>query len=281
MSAAADWPIMAGLSPDGPAGLALLAGAAAAAGAINSVAGGGTILTFPALGMILPPAPGRLVTANATSTLGLWPASLAASWAYRSDRARQPAWTRWLLLPSVVGAAVGVALVLALPERLFAGAVPWLILLAAVLFAAQPRLTALAHGGGRAAPVAPSPARIVAACGLQFLVAIYGGYFGAGIGILMLAVLGMLDLGDIHQLNAAKNSLATVVNGTAALAFVAGDALGLHDVSWLHAAVMAGASILGSIGAARFARRLPAAAVRRGVSLIGFALAGYYVLVRP
>jgi uncharacterized membrane protein YfcA len=164
MSAAADWPIMAGLSPDGPAGLALLAVAAAAAGAINSVAGGGTILTFPVLGMILPPDPGRLVTANATSTLGLWPASLAASWAYRSDRARQPAWTRWLLLPSVVGAAVGVALVLALPERLFAGAVPWLILLAAVLFAAQPRLAAVAHGGGRAATATPSPARIVAAC---------------------------------------------------------------------------------------------------------------------
>jgi uncharacterized membrane protein YfcA len=111
-------------------------------------------------------------------------------------------------------------------------------------------------------------------------VAIYGGYFGAGIGILMLAVLGMLDLGDIHQLNAAKNVLATVVNGTAAAAFIAGGALGLHDVSWIHAAVMAGASILGSIVAARFARRLPAAVVRRAVSLIGFSLAVYYFLAR-
>jgi uncharacterized membrane protein YfcA len=269
------------LGPDGPWGLVWLACAAAVAGGINSVAGGGTILTFPVLGLILPPDPGRFVTANATSTLGLWPASLAASWAYRHERTRQPAWARWLLLPSVVGAAIGVLLVLVLPERTFAGAVPWLILLAAVLFALQPQLAALAPTAGPAAGAAPTPARIVAACGLQLLVAVYGGYFGAGIGILMLAVLGMLDLGDIHQLNAAKNSLATAVNGTAALAFVAGDALGLHDVSWLHAAVMAGASILGSIGAARFARRLPAAAVRRGVSLIGFALAGYYVLVRP
>jgi hypothetical protein len=277
MSAATGWP-MAGLAPDGLEGLAVLAGAAAIAGAINSVAGGGTILTFPVLGLILPPDPGRLVTANATSTLGLWPASLAASWAYRSER--QPAWTRWLLLPSAVGAALGVALVLALPERLFARAVPWLILLAAVLFAAQPRLAAFAAVGRRAGAATPAATRIIAACGLQFLVAVYGGYFGAGIGILMLAVLGMLDLGDIHQLNATKNSLATVINGTAAVAFVVGDALGLHDVSWMHVAVMAGASILGSIGAARFARRLPAAVVRRGVSLIGFALAGYYLLIR-
>jgi uncharacterized membrane protein YfcA len=288
MSAGAGWPATAGVLADGPVGLAVLAAAATLAGAINSVAGGGTILTFPLLGFILPPDPGRLVTANATSTLGLWPASLAASWAYRDAGARQPAWARWLLLPSAVGAAVGVILVLALPDRWFAGAVPWLILLAAVLFAAQPRLaswtarpaTGVARDAATVTGGGPTIGRIVAACGLQFVVAVYGGYFGAGIGILMLAVLGMLDLGDIHQLNAAKNVLATVVNGTAATAFIVGAAVGLHDVSWLHVAVMAGASIVGSLGAARFARRLPAAVVRRAVSLIGFALAAYYFLPR-
>ena len=275
----AGWPPATGIVSEGPLGLAMLVVAAAAGGAINAVAGGGTILTFPVLGWILPADPGRLVTANATSTLGLWPASLAASWAYRRERSRQPAWTRWLMVPSAVGAAVGVLLVLALPERLFAGLVPWLILLAAVLFAVQPWLTR-AGGRGAAAAAAPPTGRIIAACGLQFLVAVYGGYFGAGIGILMLAVLGMLGLGDIHQLNAAKNSLATVVNGTAAAAFVVGDVVGLHDVSWIHVTLMAGASILGSVTAVRWARRLPAAVVRRGVSLIGFGLAAYYFLPR-
>lgn len=275
MSGAADWPAIGDGIPDGGVGLAVLAAAAAAGGAINAVAGGGTILTFPVLAWILPADPGRLVTANATSTLGLWPASLAASWSSRAERAERSAWDRWLLLPSGLGAAIGVILVLLLPERLFAGLVPWLILLAAVLFAVQPWLAAVGPQAGGAA-AAPTPGRILIACGLQFLVAVYGGYFGAGIGILMLAVLGMLGLGDIHRLNATKNALATVINGTAAAAFVVGDAAGLHDVSWLHVAVMAGASILGGVVAVRCARRLPAAIVRRGVSLIGFALAAYY-----
>ena len=105
-------------------GLVILAVVAAVASAVNSVAGGGTILTFPVLTTILPDTPARMVIANATSTIGLWPGAVAAAWAYRSERADQPAWARWLLLPSVAGALVGSALVLVLPPEWFAALVP-------------------------------------------------------------------------------------------------------------------------------------------------------------
>ena len=132
-------------------GMVVLALVTFAAAAINAIAGGGTILTFPCLTAILPDAPARLVTANATSTLGLWPGALTAAWASRGKRDGVPAWTRVLLPVSVVGAVVGTALVLLLPPRWFAGAVPWLILAAAVLFALQPRLASLVGA-------APTPA---------------------------------------------------------------------------------------------------------------------------
>lgn len=259
------------MSDGSPAGYAVLAVASLLAGGINAIAGGGTILTFPVLGLILPPTPGRLVAANATSTIGLWPASVVAMWSSRGNRADLPAWARWLVVPSFVGGAVGTLLVLCLPPAWFDGLVPWLILSAAVLFAMQPSVAAWAHGGGES-----SVGRVATACGLQFLVGVYGGYFGAGIGILMIAMLGLLGLGDIHRLNAVKNSLATVVNGIATAVFVAGALLGSHEVSWPHAAVMAVSGMGGSLVASRVARKLPAAVLRRIVAIIGFGLAGYY-----
>jgi uncharacterized membrane protein YfcA len=255
-------------------GLVLLALITGLASAINSVAGGGTILTFPALAAILPDTPARMVIASATSTIGLWPGAVAAAWAYRGDRVDQPPWARRLLLPSVAGALVGSMLVLWLPPEWFAAVVPWLILTAAVLFSIQPWLTAaVSRSDAR-----PQPSSVGLACGLQLLVAIYGGYFGAGIGILMLAMLGMLRLGDIHRLNAVKNVLGMVVNGTAALLFAAGSLVGMHQVAWGHAAVMAVAAVIGGLGGAHLARRMPARTVRRLVAIIGFVLAGYYFL---
>jgi len=258
---------------DGLAGWLMLAAAACVAGGVNAIAGGGTILTFPVLGAILPPDPGRLVVANATSTLGLWPASAVAAWASRGVRGDLPPWSRWLIVPSAVGGVVGTLLVLCLPPAWFDRMVPWLILLAAALFAAQPRLVTWAHGGGEA-----SGTRIATACVLQLLVGVYGGYFGAGIGILMIAMLGLLGLGDIHRLNAVKNSLATAINGIAAAVFAAGSLLGSHDVSWPHVAVMAVCGVAGSLGASRLAAKLPASRLRSLVAIIGLALAGYYFL---
>ena len=262
---------MSGAAGDGVTGWLLLAAAAFVAGGVNAIAGGGTILTFPVLGAILPADPGRLVAANATSTIGLWPASAVAAWVSRGVRSDLPPWSRWLVVPSVVGGVVGTLLVLCLPPAWFDRLVPWLILLAAVLFAVQPRLATWAHGGGQA-----SGPRVAAACGLQLLVGIYGGYFGAGMGILMIAMLGLLGLGDIHRLNAVKNSLATAINGIAAAVFTAGALLGSHEVSWPHAAVMAACGVAGSLAASRLAAKLPAARLRRLVAIIGFALAGYY-----
>jgi uncharacterized membrane protein YfcA len=270
-------------------GMAILALVTFAAAAINAIAGGGTILTFPCLTTILAESPARLVTANATSTLGLWPGALTAAWASRGKRSGVPAWTRVLVPVSVVGAVVGTSLVLLLPARWFAGAVPWLILSAAVLFAVQPWLASLAGAVASPASDTPPARRLAVAAVLQFLVAVYGGYFGAGIGILMLAVLGCLGLGDIHRLNALKNVLATAVNGTTALVFVVAAALpagavpprwegtlGPELVSWPHVAVMAVAAAGGGLAGTRLADRLPAAIVRRCVALIGFALAGYH-----
>jgi uncharacterized membrane protein YfcA len=269
-------------------GLAALAAVTFVAGAVNAVAGGGTILTFPVLAAILPDGPARLVVANATSTIGLWPGAVAASWAYRRERDGQPPWARWLLLPSLVGALLGSLLVIVLPPSWFAACVPWLILIAAVAFALQPQFARLASSaaaqpsaGAASAEVSqPTATRLLIAAGLQFLVAVYGGYFGAGIGILMLAVLGVLGLGDIHRVNAVKNVLGMAINGAAAGLFAIGSlrssTWGSGNVSWLHAAVMAVAAVLGSIAGAHVARRLPAPLVRRAVALIGFTLAGYY-----
>jgi uncharacterized membrane protein YfcA len=270
--------------------MVLLAGTTFIAAGVNSIAGGGTILTFPVMAAILPDGPARLVVANATSTIGLWPGSLAAAWASRSERLGQSQWTRWLMPASVGGAIVGAMLVLALPPAWFSRLVPWLILSAALLFALQPRLSARLGAAERDAGTTagePTRAMFLGVWILQFLVAVYGGYFGAGIGILMLAVLGCLGLGDIHRINAVKNVLATAVNGTTAVMFISAsilpgglgaDAAGAGIVSWPHALVMALASVAGGFVGVRLTRRLPAALVRRMVALIGFGLAGYYFL---
>jgi hypothetical protein len=266
-------------------GLLFLAGLMA--GGVNAIAGGGTILTFGLLGTMLPPGPGQLVSANVTSTIGLWPGAAAAAWASRGVHAEQPAWARWLVLPSVVGAAIGVALLRWLPTESFDAVVPWLILLAAVLFALQPQVSRMIAGrtpaGLAAAPAAVSPGRMAVSPGrmavtglLQLAVAIYGGYFGAGIGILMLAVLPLLGPGDIHALNAVKNLLATVINGVATALFTVAAVGGVFEVSWPHVAVLAAGAVTGGIAVVRLARRLSPRAVRRVVSLIAFALAGYY-----
>ena len=268
--------------------MALLAATTFIAAGVNAVAGGGTILTFPVVAAILPDGPAQLVSANATSTIGLWPGALAAAWATRSERHGQPRWTWWLLPASVAGAVLGAILVLALPPAWFSRLVPWLILGAAMLFALQPWLSTaigVATKAGSPDRGEPSRSKILVASILQFVVAVYGGYFGAGIGILMLAVLGCLGVGDIHRLNAVKNVLATAVNGTTAVLFIAasiltggvgGGTAGAGIVSWPHAIVMALASVAGGVVGVRLTRRLPAPLVRQIVALIGFGLAGYY-----
>jgi uncharacterized membrane protein YfcA len=270
--------------PDNLPGYALLAAVTFLAGAINSVAGGGTILTFPVLTTILPETPARMVIANVTSTLGLVPGAIMSSWAYRRDREDLPRWATWLVIPCVAGAIAGAWLLIVLPPEWFERLVPWLILSAAVLFAVQPQLSSLTAARAASRQAAepslaacePQSTNVLAASVAQFFVSLYGGYFGAGMGIVMLAMLGALGLGDIHKLNAVKNLLAMLVNGMAAVMLAVLALAGAGSVSWSHVAVMAVAASAGGLSGSLVARRLPQRAVRRLVAAIGFGLAGYY-----
>ena len=237
---------------------------AVAAGAVNAVAGGGTLLTFPTLTAIVV----AYDVANGTSTVALFPGSFASIWGYRQQ---QQASKRWLL-----GGALGARLV---EEDTFRKIIPWLILLAAVLFALQPTIARLLKRKPTPVADAPSPpsfpsrkmlAVIVSA---QFFIGVYGGYFGAGIGILMLSSLSFLGLKDIHEINALKSFLAFWMNIVAAGLFAA---RGL--VVWEYALAMAVAAIVGGYLGARLALLVPPVFVRWIVIGIGFGLAGYYFL---
>ena len=238
---------------------------AAAAGVVNAIAGGGTLLTFPALTAALPRAVAEEL-ANGTSTLALLPGSAASAWGYRRELA---ACRRWLVLlapPSLLGGGLGALLV---HQESFRVLVPWLILTAAVLFLLQPLVARLVKWRTPAAP--PSGAALALIAVMQFLVAVYGGYFGAGIGILMLSSLSFLGLESIHEVNGLKTVLAFCINGVAAGVFVA---RGL--VVWPFAVAMALAAIVGGYAGARLALKLKPALVRWVVIVIGFGLAAYY-----
>jgi uncharacterized membrane protein YfcA len=237
-------------------------GAAFVAGAINSVAGGGTLVSFPTLiwlGL-------SSVTANATSTVAIWPGSLGAMWGYRRElRATHPRMLA-LIVPSLIGGIAGALLLRWTPPALFDKLVPYLILFATLLFMAQHSVQQ-AIGTGSSAEHR-SLKWLIGAMFFQLLVAVYGGYFGAGIGILMLAALSILGLKDIHEMNGLKNFFAVCINGVAALYFVwAG------MVYWPDVLVMAVGAVAGGYGGAGAARRIGRVAVRRLVVAIGFIMA--------
>ena len=233
----------------------LLMASALAAGVVNALAGGGTLLTFPPLLGVVSP-----VVANGTSTVALVPGSLASAWGYRNELGKVG---RWPYL-----------LVTRLPPRYFAVAVPWLILSATLLFALQPTLVKLSLRWRPAGPPDPQRRSATSYAGLiaaQFLIAVYGGYFGAGIGILMLSALGLMGLGDIHQMNAVKTVLAACINALSVVVFAVE-----QKVVWPIALVMAAAAIVGGYLGAHFGRRLPRALVRWAVIAVGFGLSAKY-----
>jgi uncharacterized membrane protein YfcA len=241
---------------------------ALAAGAVNAMAGGGTLLTFPTLLAVLSPlGPAEAaVVANATSTVALVPGSLAGAWGYRTEMRQVRRWVPLLIGPSLAGGAVGALLVTRLDPHYFAALVPWLILTAALLFLGQPLVARLT--GPR--PATPSAGAVAAVAAFQFLVAVYGGYFGAGIGILMLSALALMGLADVHQMNALKALLAVGINGISVVVFVVD-----RKVCWRYALVMAAAAIVGGYLGARTARRIPPRIVRWLIVLVGFGLAAY------
>ena len=229
--------------------------------AMNAVAGGGTFITFGALSLagVLP------IPANATSSIVQFPGYVTSTLAYWSDIKRMWRNALILCLVSALGALAGALILLALDNPSFRAIVPWLLIAATALFAAGPWLKPKPKPG---AVETPNSALGWLA---QFVTAIYGGFFGAGMGVMMLATLGLTQAGDYHRLNALKNLLATVIAAVAIVVFVSGGV-----VAWPQAVVMIPAVALGGYSGVWAAKRVPQNAVRAFVIAVGLFLAVYY-----
>ena len=242
-----------------PSSLILAALAAVVGGAVNSIAGGGTLITFPAI-VALGVSP---LTANVTNTMALWPGAVSGLWGYRGQLTGMGPWLLKFSLPSAAGGLAGGWLLLVTGQERFTAIVPFLVLGATGLFALQGTIRGWLNRHGTE-PDVPLPVFVV----LQFLVGVYGGYFGAGIGILMLAVLGLVGLTDIHRMNAVKVWGALLINLVAAALFASRGV-----VLWPLAVVMAMGAMVGGYLGSRWAQRLEPALVRRvviGVGLLSF-----------
>lgn len=242
---------------------ALLFVAAFLAGALNAVAGGGSFLTLPALAWTGVPA----VVANATGTLALLSGYLASAWAQRRDIEAPPGLSiRALIGLSLVGGATGAALLLWTPETTFRSLVPWLLLLATLLFAVGPRLASMSRE--RAAPLAVTIAGVLA-------VTIYGGYFNGGLGILLLALFGLVGQTQFHAANGLKNLVSALLTAIAAALYIGG---GL--IVWREAGIMVVGALLGGHLGARGMRRIPVVWLRRGIVAIGLLMSAAFFLTQ-
>lgn len=239
----------------------VLATTAAMAGLINAIAGGGTLITFPALLFFGMPA----VQANATSTVALVIGTAGSIVGFRGQLAAVQGWL-WRFVPvCIAGGWLGSWLLTRTEDKTFSQLVPFLILFATVLFFAQSLFRRFSQRTETSA--APSMRGLWLAMAFQFAVSVYGGYFGAGIGILMLATLGFLGLSDIHHMNALKNVLGSIINLVASAWFVAA---GIVD--WPKAAVMTVGALIGYYSGAHLSQRIPQPMVRRLITSIGLVI---------
>jgi len=232
------------------------------AGAINSVAGGGTLVSFPTLiwlGL-------GSVTANATSTVAIWPGTVGSGWGYRRELRKAESRFLALIVPSLAGGLLGAWLLNNTPASTFDKLVPYLILFATALFMAQEPVQRML--GTADAERHKSQKWFAGAMFFQLAVGLYGGYFGAGIGILMLAALSIMGLSDIHEMNSLKVVFGGSVNGIAAAYFIFA-----RMVIWQYVLLMAVGAIAGGYGGAGIARKIGRTAVRRIVIAIGFGMA--------
>ncbi len=243
-----------------PGTSALLAGAGLLAGAVNAIAGGGSLISFPALLAAGYPS----VTANVTNTVALFPGYAGSVAGGRTELQGQGGRVRSVAVTSVVGAVLGAVLLLTTSGDVFRRVVPFLILLACLLLVLQPRLS-------RAVQARQEPGGTGGGLALQvgvLLASIYGAYFGAGLGVMLLGILGVLLHDRLQRVNALKNVLSLVINAVALVAF------GIFGpVAWDAVLVIAVASLLGGYGGARVARRIPTPALRVGVVLYGVTVA--------
>jgi len=242
----------------------LLFFAAGIAGTMNSVAGGGSFIAFPALLFTgVPPIP-----ANATNTIALWTGAAASGGAYRK-RLDVP---RRVLIPllaaSLIGGLAGAVLLLHTPAHTFMRVLPWLTLGATLLFAFGRKLA-----GGRKSAIAheASGAALAGTTLFQLGVAIYGGYFGGGMGIVMLAMLAVLGMTNIHAMNALKSVMGSVINGVAVVTFIVAGA-----VYWKQGTVMIVGGIVGGYLGAHYAQKMPQVWIRTFVVLVGAGMTVYF-----
>ncbi|ENO89455.1 sulfite exporter TauE/SafE family protein [Thauera linaloolentis] len=247
--------------------IALIGLAAFAAGAVNSVAGGGTFFSFPALLAVgVPP-----VVANASNAVALWPGSLAGAWAFRRELRRFSKSLPMLTAVAFIGGTAGGLLLLATSNEAFSRLIPWLLLVATVLFAFSSQISAFIKRWK------PTPAGTdehhIGPGGFifQLVVSIYGGFFGAGMGILMIAALAIQGFKDVHEINALKNWLSAIIYSVAVATFVIANA-----VSWPHTLIMIVTGTVGGYWGATIARKLPALWLRRFIIGVGGVLTVYY-----
>jgi uncharacterized membrane protein YfcA len=233
-------------------------------GALNAVAGGGSFIAFPALLFTgVPPIP-----ANATNTIALWTAAVASGGAYRSRLNTPRRVMVPLLVVSLIGGGAGALLLLKTPAQTFLRVLPWLTLGATLLFAFGKKLA------GSRGSVIEHETTTLALAGVTFfqlVVAVYGGYFGGGMGIVMLAMLATLGMTDIHSMNALKSVMGFVINGVAVVVFIVARA-----VYWKHGTVMIAGGIVGGYFGAHYALKLPQNWVRVFVVLVGAAMTIYF-----
>ena len=245
--------------------IAVLAAGACLAGAINAIAGGGTIVTFPLLIALGMPA----IQANGTSTAALTVGIFGSVYGYRQNLPAAKPWMKLFAPSSIVGGLLGAWLLTVTSEKFFNDLVPFLILFATVLFLLGNILSRLAGFDGGV--FSNHPAHRVAAAVIQFGVALYGGYFGAGIGILMLASFALIGMKNIHEMNAIKTILGGLINVVAAVYFIW---VGL--VEWPQAIVMMVGSAIGYYAGAAFTQKIPQRHVRILIAGIGLSLSAVF-----
>lgn len=245
----------------------LLLAAAFAAGALNAVAGGGSFLTLPALVFTgVPP-----VMANATGTVALLPGYLAGAWGFREDLESPPGLSmRSVVVLSLLGGAAGAALLLFTPDAMFRQVIPWLLLAATAMFAFAPQLRQWSAGAATGTAQAGPPSAAKAGLGM-LAVAVYGGYFNGGLGIVLLALFGLLGQSRLSAMNGMKNLVSALLTAIAVVIYAAG---GL--VEWPQALGMMVAATCGGYGGARLARRIPAPWLRAGIVATGLVMSALF-----
>ena len=244
-----------------------------AAGAINALVGSGTLITFPTLVALgYPP-----VTATMSNAIGLVAGNVSGTWGYRAELAGQWDRLRWQIPASLAGAVLGAFLLLHLPEKVFAEVVPVLLVLALILVIAGPRIQSWTFQRAEAAGRSPehvTPARMAVLVFGTFAVGVYGGYFTAAQGILLVGVMGALLPESVQRMNAAKNLMTLVVNVVAAVGYTVA---AFDRISWQAAGLIAAGSLVGGFVGARYGRRLSPTALRGTIVVVG--LIGLYRLL--